>query len=67
MKLSDEKCRKPTRATIVESIGKNKQVDVDKIDVRNVDAITSTSFYFPLFLLPLMPFFASFSMFMPIF
>lgn len=39
MKLSDEKCRKPTRATIVESIGKNKQADVNKIDVRIEDTI----------------------------
>jgi hypothetical protein len=37
MKLSDKDCKKPTRANIVAKIGKNKQADVDKIDVHFVD------------------------------
>jgi hypothetical protein len=45
MKLSDVECRKPTRATIVQHIGKNKQADVDKIDVRKKMSRQSLSFF----------------------
>ena len=37
MKLSDKACRKPTRADITKRIGKNRQADVDAIDVHFVD------------------------------
>ena len=37
MRLSDKACRKPTRASITQNIGRNKPEDVKRIKVHFVD------------------------------